>query len=200
MRTTHRALRTSVIAATTAAAIGLGGITASSTFAGTGAPTATASAVQHGSKHGDKRGYVKTVKLAAKGHSAKVYKLGKNSYRADIVYAGKKVAALHARGKTATGNLNGLHVKLTRSGQVTSWVDRAKPAPKPKPKPKPSASRTFFAPPPHARPQRSEDRGNSPVTRTLLLVAPAVIAAAFGAANASGSATGRGGGGGGGRG
>ncbi|MDI3419973.1 hypothetical protein [Streptomyces luteolus] len=71
---------------------------------------------------------VKTVGLAAKGHTAKVYKVGKNSYRADVLFQGKKVGSLSsAKGRTATANLNGLHIKLTPTGAVSSWADRAKP-------------------------------------------------------------------------
>ncbi|WP_199552447.1 hypothetical protein [Streptomyces sp. N35] len=150
---TSRTLRTSIIAATAATAIGIGAYTATGAMADqadtttatgtvvtetdgaqvfTAAPT-DAEATAHG-----KRVFTKTVKLASKGHTAKVYKLGKNCFQADILFNGKKIATVNAFGKTADANLNGLHVKLTKTGQVSSWVDRAKPNPKPKPKPKPN--------------------------------------------------------------
>ncbi|GAA3136005.1 hypothetical protein ACFQ0X_02185 [Streptomyces rectiviolaceus] len=140
MRMTPRALRTSIVTATAATAITLGA--ASGALAAT-QPTHTAATVEAAahakskSKSKTKRVYVKTVKLASKGHTAKVYKLGKGKYQADILFKGKKVGVLNAFGKTALANLNGLHIKLTPRGTVTSWADRAKPAPKPTPKPKP---------------------------------------------------------------
>ncbi|NGO74702.1 hypothetical protein G6045_03220 [Streptomyces sp. YC504] len=155
---TTRTLRTSIIAATAATAIGFGAYTATgamadqadtATAAGTvitetdgtqvftAAPTdAEATAGVEAAAHG-KRVFTKTVKLASKGHTAKVYRLGKNCFQADILFNGKKIATVNAFGKTADANLNGLHVKLTKTGQVSSWVDRAKPNPKPKPKPNP---------------------------------------------------------------
>ncbi|MFG2646656.1 hypothetical protein [Streptomyces sp. NPDC048436] len=138
MRMNRRYLRTSIVAATATAAISLGA--ASGAMAATQHTPTTASACASVGKvsHAKKRHFVKTVKLAEKGHTARVYKLAKGKYQADVLYKGKKFAVLNAFGRTGTANLNGLHVKLTPKGTVTSWVDRAKPAPKPKPKPKPS--------------------------------------------------------------
>ncbi|MEU8955298.1 hypothetical protein AB0C93_13435 [Streptomyces sp. NPDC048518] len=146
MRMTSRALRTGIITATAASAITLGA--ASGALAATQhAPAGvTVEAVAHAKKNGKKNGktkraYVKTVKLASKGHTAKVYKLGAAKFQADVMYKGHRIATLTASGKAASANLNGLHVKLTQRGAVTSWVDRAKPAPKPKPKPKPKPAK-----------------------------------------------------------
>lgn len=145
MRMTPRTLRTGIITATAASALTLGA--ASGALAATQhAPTAvTVEAAAHAQKTGKtgkaKRVYVKTVRLAAKGHTAKVYKLGAAKFQADVVYKGQRIATLTASGKTASANLNGLHVKLTQRGAVTSWADRAKPAPKPKPKPKPKPAK-----------------------------------------------------------
>ncbi|WP_406101333.1 hypothetical protein OG698_03450 [Streptomyces sp. NBC_01003] len=131
MRMTPRALRTTIVAATATAAISL--VAASGAMAATQhTPTATA-AVESAAHAKKKRVYLKSVKLAAKGHTAKVYKTGKRTAQADVLYRGKKVATLTAAGKAKAFNLNGLHVKLSPSGAITSWVDRAKPQPKPKP-------------------------------------------------------------------
>lgn len=148
MRMTPRALRTGIVTATATTAITLGAasgaLAATQHVPTTASATVTAGTHTHTKPHTaahskakTKRVYVKTVRLASKGHTAKVYKLGKNKYQADILFHGKKVGGLNAFGKTALGNLNGLHVKLTARGALSSWVDRAKPAPKPKPKPKP---------------------------------------------------------------
>ncbi|MFK4066347.1 hypothetical protein [Streptomyces sp. NPDC029674] len=139
MRMTPRALRTSIITATAATAITLGAASGALAATQHAPDTATVTAAAHAKTKGKtKRVHVKTVKLASKGHTAKVYKLGKNKYQADILFHGKKISGLNAFGRTALANLNGLHVKLTARGAVSSWVDRVKPAPKPKPKPKPA--------------------------------------------------------------
>ncbi|MCX3058253.1 hypothetical protein [Streptomyces beihaiensis] len=128
--------RSTIIASGLTAAIGIGAASGAVAATHTAPAAATAEqAVAHGKA---KRTYVKTVRLAAPAHIAKVYKLGKNKYQADILYKGKKFAVLNASGKTDRANLNGLHVKLTAYGTLTSWADRAKPNPKPKPKPKPA--------------------------------------------------------------
>ncbi|WP_093617696.1 hypothetical protein [Streptomyces indicus] len=154
---TTRALRTSVITVAAVSAVGIGAYTTTHAFAD---HTANASAAEAATaEDGEaqvvtaaaddmdadavatvahaKRAYIKTVKLASKGHTAKVYKLGKTCFQADVLYGGKKIATINAFGKTANANLNGLHVSLTKTGKVSSWVEKGKPAPKPKPKPKP---------------------------------------------------------------
>ncbi|MDQ8705271.1 hypothetical protein RCO28_22635 [Streptomyces sp. LHD-70] len=139
MRTTPRALRVSIIATTAAAAISLGAASGAVAATAQPAPVSVENTAHGHAAHGKKkRVYVKTVKLASKGHTAKVYKLGKGSYQADVLFHGKKFGTLTAKGRAASANLNGLHVKLTSGGMVSSWVDRAKPAPKPKPKPTPT--------------------------------------------------------------
>ncbi|MEU2955516.1 DNA-directed RNA polymerase I subunit RPA34 [Streptomyces xanthochromogenes] len=73
----------------------------------------------------DVRAFVKSVKLAD-GSVAKVYKLGQNHYEAEIWANGSKLDTLVAKGASATGQNNGLHVVLNPDGTVTSWVDGGK--------------------------------------------------------------------------
>lgn len=129
MRMPRRHLRNSIITVTAAAAISLGA--ASGAIAAT-QPEASA-AVEAAAQATAKRLYVKTVKLAAKGHTAKVYKTGKRAYQADVLFKEQKIATVTATGKTARADLNGLHIMLTPTGQITSWSDRAAPRPKPQP-------------------------------------------------------------------
>ncbi|WP_030647906.1 MULTISPECIES: hypothetical protein [Streptomyces] len=84
------------------------------------------------------RAFVTAVKLAD-GSVAKVYRVGRSHFEADIYAAGTKLDTLVSRGSAAAyGQSNGLHVVLQPNGTVTSWLDGApKPAPKPKPQPKP---------------------------------------------------------------
>ncbi|MFE9122168.1 hypothetical protein [Streptomyces sp. NPDC007172] len=74
---------------------------------------------------GDARAFVKSVKLAD-GSVAKVYKLGQNHYEAEIWANGSKLDTLVAKGSSAAGQNNGLHVVLSPDGTVTSWVDGGK--------------------------------------------------------------------------
>ncbi len=89
------------------------------------------------------RAFVTAVKLAD-GSVAKVYRVGRSHFEADIYAAGTKLDTLVSRGSAAAyGQSNGLHVVLQPNGTVTSWLDGApKPAPKPKPQPKRSRSRS----------------------------------------------------------
>ncbi|MEU5773331.1 hypothetical protein ABZ819_08505 [Streptomyces venezuelae] len=64
----------------------------------------------------------KIVKLRD-GSTAKVYKLGKNKAKAVIL--GPKGGTLIANGKNATANHNGLHIKLTPGGSLTSWMEKS---------------------------------------------------------------------------
>lgn len=132
---TARTLRTTAIAVIATAGISLGA--ASGAVASTVHHTASpASLVVESIAHSKTKAKVKvkTVKLRD-GSTAKVYKLGKN--KAKAVIAGPKGATLIANGKNAVANHNGLRIKLTPSGVLTSWMDKAKPKPKPKPKPQP---------------------------------------------------------------
>ncbi|AOR36224.1 hypothetical protein BFF78_38850 [Streptomyces fodineus] len=72
-----------------------------------------------------KRVLVVTRTLADDASTAKVYKLGPNHYEADIYADGTKLDTLVAKGRSACGQDNGLHVALQPDGQLTSWVDDA---------------------------------------------------------------------------
>ncbi|MFC9822439.1 hypothetical protein ACFWG6_03690 [Streptomyces erythrochromogenes] len=86
-------------------------------------------------KHGPAphvRAFVTAVKLAD-GSVAKVYKIGKSHFEADVFEGSTKLDTLVSRGGAASyGQSNGLHVVLQPNGTVTSWLDGA---PKPKPTP-----------------------------------------------------------------
>ncbi|MGW8331303.1 hypothetical protein ACWGLE_25805 [Streptomyces sp. NPDC055897] len=73
----------------------------------------------------DVRSFVKSVKLAD-GSVAKVYKLGQNHYEAEIWANGSKLDTLVAKGASAVGQNNGLHVVLDPDGTFSSWVDGGK--------------------------------------------------------------------------
>ncbi|MFJ9940730.1 hypothetical protein [Streptomyces erythrochromogenes] len=76
------------------------------------------------------RAFVTTVKLAD-GSVAKVYRIGKSHFEADVFAGSTKLDTLVSRGGAASyGRSNGLHVVLQPNGTVTSWLDGA---PKPKP-------------------------------------------------------------------
>ncbi|MFJ2596551.1 hypothetical protein [Streptomyces erythrochromogenes] len=84
------------------------------------------------------RAFVTAVKLAD-GSVAKVYKIGKSHFEADILAGSTKLDTLVSRGGAASyGQSSGLHVVLQPNGTVTSWLDGA---PKPKPKPKPEVKK-----------------------------------------------------------
>ncbi|WP_367048491.1 hypothetical protein [Streptomyces sp. Je 1-332] len=132
---TARTLRTTAIAVVAAAGISLGA--ASGAMAATASHTAgpasiSVESIAHSKTKKPKK--AKTVKLRD-GSIAKVYKLGKN--KAKAVISGPKGATLLANGRTVYVNHNGMHIKLTPSGSLTSWMNKAKPKPKPKPKPHP---------------------------------------------------------------
>ncbi|MEV6675742.1 hypothetical protein AB0N09_02590 [Streptomyces erythrochromogenes] len=77
------------------------------------------------------RAFVTSVKLAD-GSVAKVYKIGRSHFEADVFAGSTKLDTLVSRGGAASyGRSDGLHVVLQPNGTVTSWLDRA---PKPKPK------------------------------------------------------------------
>ncbi|MER7730890.1 hypothetical protein ABTX80_08390 [Streptomyces erythrochromogenes] len=83
------------------------------------------------------RAFVTAVKLAD-GSVAKVYRIGRSHFEADVFAGSVKLDTLVGRGGAASyGRSNGLHVVLHPNGTVTSWLDGA-PKPKPKPTPKPA--------------------------------------------------------------
>ncbi|MFI6090693.1 hypothetical protein [Streptomyces sp. NPDC051218] len=126
---TARTLRTTAIAVVATAGISLGA--ASGAMAATASHTAgpasiSVESIAHSKTKKPKK--AKTVKLRD-GSTAKVYKLGKN--KAKAVISGPKGTTLLANGRTVHVNHNGMHIKLTPSGSITSWMDKAKPKPHP---------------------------------------------------------------------
>ncbi|UQX02986.1 hypothetical protein [Streptomyces sp. RerS4] len=112
-RTTVRAV------AVTACAAGLLALPAAAAFA-EGAPAASAP--------GARRTLVKSVALADGRSTAKVYRVAKDAYQADIVRAGATVATLTSRdGFTGFGNTGELHAALRPDGRLSSWVDGTRP-------------------------------------------------------------------------
>ncbi|MEU8691308.1 hypothetical protein [Streptomyces sp. NPDC048665] len=128
----RRTLRTTLVAAGATAVLAGSASGAFAAAAPQSAPAAHAAAHHHCK---DKRVLVKTVRLADKVSVAKVYKTGKHHqhFEAEIWAKGAKFGTLVAKGKPAHGENNGLHVTLRPNGEVTSWVERAKPKPKPQP-------------------------------------------------------------------
>ncbi|MDG4861271.1 hypothetical protein P8605_24365, partial [Streptomyces sp. T-3] len=74
----------------------------------------------------DQRKLVKTVKLADKVSTAKVFQAGPSHFEAEIYANGAKLDTLVANGKAAYGQNNGLHIALQPDGQIKSWVEGAK--------------------------------------------------------------------------
>ena len=69
------------------------------------------------------RTLVKSVALADGRSTARVYRLGKDAYQADILRAGVTVATLTSRdGFTGFGNTGELHASLRPDGGLTTWV------------------------------------------------------------------------------
>ncbi|MFD3698397.1 hypothetical protein ACFWUZ_19975 [Streptomyces sp. NPDC058646] len=129
MRISPRTLRTSLVVATATAALSLG---AASGALATPAGPAAAGAVTATALPGAQPVPVGTVQLAVPGHTAKVVRTGPHAYRADILFNGRKTAVLTAQdGSASATNLDGLNVQLTSQGQVSSWVERARPRPEP---------------------------------------------------------------------
>ncbi|MWA10806.1 hypothetical protein [Streptomyces sp. BA2] len=130
---TARTLRTTAIAVVATAGISLGAASGAMAATGPQAPAGVSvSAESVAFSKAKKPKKAKTVKLRD-GSTAKVYKLGKN--KAKAVVLGPKGGTLIANGKNAYANHNGLHIKLTPGGSLTSWMDKAKPKPNPKPTP-----------------------------------------------------------------
>ncbi|MFF8263557.1 hypothetical protein [Streptomyces virginiae] len=80
------------------------------------------------------RTFVTTVRLAD-GSGAKVYKIGRSHFEADVLSGSGRLDTLVGKGGAAAyGRSNGLHVVLQPNGTVTSWLDgTAKPKPAAKP-------------------------------------------------------------------
>ncbi|MEV6757043.1 hypothetical protein [Streptomyces sp. NPDC051214] len=123
---TPRTLRTTAIALVATAGISLGA--ASGAMAVTAPQTAGPRPISVESVAHSKAKKAKTVKLRD-GSTARVYKLGKN--KAKAVISGPKGTTLIANRKAVHVNHNGMHIKLTPSGSITSWMDKAKPKPNP---------------------------------------------------------------------
>ncbi|OIJ89783.1 hypothetical protein [Streptomyces colonosanans] len=64
---------------------------------------------------------VRTQKLVD-GSTAKIYKLGPQHYRMQIVYRGQVYATLEANKRDTGVNGNGMFVVLTFDGEVHSWI------------------------------------------------------------------------------
>ncbi|MEU8772894.1 hypothetical protein [Streptomyces sp. NPDC048606] len=78
-------------------------------------PVTSTSAVQ--------RTLVKSVALADGRSTARVYRIAKNAYQADILRSGTTVATLTSRdGFTGFGNTGELHAALRPDGRLSSWV------------------------------------------------------------------------------
>ncbi|MFF4369840.1 hypothetical protein [Streptomyces sp. NPDC001594] len=85
-----------------------------------GAPAASAAGVQ--------RTLVSSLSLADGQSTAKVYRLAKDAYQAEILRAGATVATLTSRdGSTGTGGAGELHAALRPDGRLSSWVDDTLP-------------------------------------------------------------------------
>jgi hypothetical protein len=126
-----RTLRTALVAAGVTAALGVsaaGAIALPASQTGKAAPAAHATDAPSKTE----RVHVKTVRLADKVSTAKVYTTGKYRYEAEIWAKGVKYATLYTNGKAAPpahAENNGLHVTLHPNGKVTSSVERAEPKP-----------------------------------------------------------------------
>ncbi|MEU3403497.1 hypothetical protein ABZ766_05985 [Streptomyces sp. NPDC006670] len=85
-----------------------------------GVPAASAAGVQ--------RTLVSSLSLADGQSTAKVYRLAKDAYQAEILRAGATVATLTSRdGSTGTGGAGELHAALRPDGRLSSWVDDTLP-------------------------------------------------------------------------
>ncbi|MER5569739.1 hypothetical protein ABT083_26515 [Streptomyces goshikiensis] len=87
--------------------------------AASGAPAATAS----------QRVLLKSLSLADGVSTARVYRVAKNAYQADILRDGATVATLTSRdGVPARGDAGELHAALRPDGRLSSWVGETRPA------------------------------------------------------------------------
>ncbi|MFF2400756.1 hypothetical protein [Streptomyces goshikiensis] len=87
--------------------------------AASGAPAVTAS----------QRVLLKSLSLADGVSTARVYRVAKNAYQADILRDGATVATLTSRdGVPARGDAGELHAALRPDGRLSSWVGETLPA------------------------------------------------------------------------
>ncbi|MFB9584425.1 MULTISPECIES: hypothetical protein [Streptomyces] len=87
--------------------------------AASGAPAVTAS----------QRVLLKSLSLADGVSTARVYRVAKNAYQADILRDGATVATLTSRdGVPARGDAGELHAALRPDGRLSSWVGETRPA------------------------------------------------------------------------
>ncbi|MFJ9337796.1 hypothetical protein ACIRP0_00735 [Streptomyces sp. NPDC101733] len=116
--TVGTAVRTAVgTAAVTACAAGLLAMSVAPALAD-GAPAVS----------GTQRTLIKSLFLADGHSTAKVYRLAKDAYQAEIQRAGVTVATLTSRdGRTGMGGAGVLHAALRPDGQLSSWVDETIP-------------------------------------------------------------------------
>ncbi|WP_405978599.1 hypothetical protein [Streptomyces sp. NBC_00158] len=86
-------------------------------------PTAAALADGAPAASGTQRTLVSSISLADGRSTAKVYRLAKDAYQAEILRAGAKVATLTSRdGSTGVGAAGELHAALRPDGRLSSWV------------------------------------------------------------------------------
>ncbi|MGE7387463.1 hypothetical protein ACQKM2_18470 [Streptomyces sp. NPDC004126] len=86
-------------------------------------PTAAALADGVPAASGAQRTLVSSISLADGRSTAKVYRLAKDAYQAEILRAGAKVATLTSRdGSTGVGAAGELHAALRPDGRLSSWV------------------------------------------------------------------------------
>ncbi|GLX20369.1 hypothetical protein [Streptomyces lavendulae] len=86
-------------------------------------PTAAALADGAPAATGAQRTLVSSISLADGRSTAKVYRLAKDAYQAEILRAGTKVATLTSRdGSTGVGAAGELHAALRPDGRLSSWV------------------------------------------------------------------------------
>ncbi|MEU3727099.1 hypothetical protein [Streptomyces sp. NPDC031705] len=91
-------------------------------------PTAAALAEGAPAAAGAQRTLVSSISLADGRSTAKVYRLAKDAYQAEILRAGTTVAMLTSRdGATGTGAAGELHAALRPDGRLSSWVGDTRP-------------------------------------------------------------------------
>ncbi|MER7506855.1 hypothetical protein ABTX82_00690 [Streptomyces lavendulae] len=91
-------------------------------------PAATAFAEGRPAASGAQRTLVKSIFLADGRSTAKVYRLAKDAYQADILRSGTTVATLTSRdGSTGFGGSGELHAALRPDGRLSSWVGETRP-------------------------------------------------------------------------
>ncbi|MFD8981246.1 hypothetical protein [Streptomyces sp. NPDC059564] len=117
MSTVSRRSTVRAAAVTAACAAGLLALPAGAAFAD-GVPAAS----------GTQRTLVKSLSLADGRSTAKVYRVAKDAYQAEILRAGATVATLSSRdGFTGFGGTGELHAALRPDGRLSSWVGETLP-------------------------------------------------------------------------